>query len=106
MGFIMDGLGAEAYDREYSDRQLLKRIIGYFRPHFAVMILVGVLIFLNSVMDAAFPFLIARGLDQLQAASGQAGSIWGRSTNEPLLCGRSFRWSCNHTFQTALFREI
>ncbi len=33
MGFIMDGLDAEAYDREYSDRQLLKRIIGYFRPH-------------------------------------------------------------------------
>ena len=23
MGFIMDGLGAEAYDREYKDSQLL-----------------------------------------------------------------------------------
>ena len=33
MGFIMDGLGAEAYDREYEDSQLLERIIGYFRPH-------------------------------------------------------------------------
>ena len=32
MGFIMDGLGAEAYDRNYSDRQLIARIIGYFRP--------------------------------------------------------------------------
>ena len=33
MGFIMDGLDAEAYDREYTDRQLLQRIIRYFRPH-------------------------------------------------------------------------
>ncbi len=33
MGFIMDGLDAEAYDREYNDRQLLNRIISYFRPH-------------------------------------------------------------------------
>ena len=32
MGFIMDGLGAEAYDRKYQDRQLLGRILGYFRP--------------------------------------------------------------------------
>ena len=37
MGFIMDGLDAEAYDREYTDRQLLARIIGYFRPHLPVM---------------------------------------------------------------------
>jgi hypothetical protein len=37
MGFIMDGLDAEAYDREYTDRQLLARIIGYFKPHFPMM---------------------------------------------------------------------
>ena len=33
MGFIMDGLDAEAYDRTYSDRQLLNRITRYFRPY-------------------------------------------------------------------------
>ena len=32
MGFIMDGIDAEAYDRQYSDRQLMRRIGSYFRP--------------------------------------------------------------------------
>ena len=27
MGFVMDGLDAEAYDRQYTDRQLLGRIL-------------------------------------------------------------------------------
>lgn len=89
MGFIMDGLDAEAYDREYTDRQLLKRISGYFRPHLGAMGLVAGMIVLNSLMDAALPFLIARSLDQLQGtvdpstrfASGQAlnGTIWQRT---------------------------
>ncbi len=70
MGFIMDGLDAEAYDREYQDRQLLKRIVGYFRPHLKVMGLVALLIVLNALMDAAFPVLIARSLDQLEGVGG------------------------------------
>ena len=37
MGFIMDGLDAEAYDRTYGDRALLRRILGYFRPKLPVM---------------------------------------------------------------------
>ena len=59
MGFVMDGLDAEAYDREYTDRQLLRRIIGYFRPHLSTMSLVAIMIVLNAIMDAAFPVLIA-----------------------------------------------
>ena len=33
MGFILDGLETEAYDRTYSDRELLRRIVSYFRPY-------------------------------------------------------------------------
>ena len=33
MGFILDGLETESYDREYRDRDLLRRIVLYFRPH-------------------------------------------------------------------------
>src|SRR5512133_124607 len=79
MGFIMDGLDAEAYDRTYSDCQLLKRIVGYFRPHLKVMGTVALLIGLNSIMDAAIPFLIARGLDQLNSASDLSVTIWQRT---------------------------
>ena len=32
MGFILDGLDTEAYDRSYRDRDLLVRLLSYFRP--------------------------------------------------------------------------
>lgn len=79
MGFILDGLDAEAYDREYTDRQLLQRILGYFRPHLPVMGAVAGLIMLNAVMDAALPFLIARSLDQLEGAADLQTTIWQRT---------------------------
>ena len=76
MGFIMDGLDAEAYDRNYSDRELLKRILHYFRRHRGVMMLVALMIGLNSLMDAAFPFLIALSLDRLEGAANLEETIW------------------------------
>ena len=79
MGFIMDGLDAEAYDREYKDSQLLNRIIGYFRPQGKIMLGVALLVMLNSMMDAAFPFLIARSLDRLQGAGNLETTIWQRT---------------------------
>src|SRR5688500_3126572 len=79
MGFIMDGLDAEAYDREYKESQLIARIIGYFRPHLATMGIIAVMIVLNSVMDAALPFLIARSLDRLDGAADLNVTIWQRT---------------------------
>ena len=38
MGFILDGLETEAYDRTYSDRELLRRILSYFAPYRRQMI--------------------------------------------------------------------
>lgn len=67
MGFIMDGLDAEAYDRSYGDRTLVVRIIGYFRAQARVMLLVAGLIVLNSVADTGLPILLARGIDALSA---------------------------------------
>ena len=67
MGFIMDGLDAETYDRKYADSQLVARIIGYFRPQSTMMLFVSVLVILNSLMDTAYPLLIARSLDTLAA---------------------------------------
>src|SRR6188474_2575873 len=79
MGFIMDGLDAETYDREYTDRQLLAQIIGYFKPHLSIMSTIAVMIVMNSVMDAAFPFLIARGLDRMEGAADLDVTIWQRT---------------------------
>jgi ABC-type multidrug transport system fused ATPase/permease subunit len=67
MGFILDGLDTEDYDRSYSDRQLVRRITSYFRPHARAMILVGVMLTLNSVAGAGGPILISRAIDLIKA---------------------------------------
>ncbi|MCY4436974.1 MAG: ABC transporter ATP-binding protein [Chloroflexi bacterium] len=63
MGFVMDGLDADAYDREYSDRALLRRIINYFRPQTRPMLIVALAVFVGSLTDTAVPILISRGID-------------------------------------------
>ena len=65
MGFIMAGLDAEDYDRKYGDRELLDRIIGYFRPQMTPMIVAATLIVLNSVMSMVQPVIASWGLDHL-----------------------------------------
>ncbi|MCY3832816.1 MAG: ABC transporter ATP-binding protein [Chloroflexi bacterium] len=66
MGFIMDGLDAEEYDRQYSDWALVKRILGYFKPHLWKMMVVGAVVFLSSLMDLILPVVVSQALDQLQ----------------------------------------
>lgn len=65
MGFIIDGLDSEDYDRQYDDRELLNRIVDYFRPYKWQMILVAVMITLNSAATIAGPILIAKAIDLL-----------------------------------------
>ena len=67
MGFVMDGLAAEAYDRSYTDAQLLRRIAHYFRPFAGLMVFVALTVFLTAATDAALPFLISRGIDRVLA---------------------------------------
>ncbi len=44
MGFILEGLDKEAYDREYDDRELVRRVSQYFRPHARTIALVALLV--------------------------------------------------------------
>jgi len=63
MGFVLDGLDTESYDRNYADRDLLKRIAGYFRPYRYKMLLVAVLILVDSAAGTAGPIVISRTID-------------------------------------------
>jgi ABC-type multidrug transport system fused ATPase/permease subunit len=63
MGFIMDGLDSEAYDRNYTDRELIRRVLAYFKPHARKLLLVAAAITLNSLAGTGGPILIARGID-------------------------------------------
>jgi ATP-binding cassette, subfamily B, bacterial len=67
MGFIMDGLDAEAYDRQYRDRDLVKRIVSYFKPQAGRMAAVAVAVLLTSLTQTYLPVFISQSLDQLQA---------------------------------------
>ncbi|MBN1978369.1 MAG: ABC transporter ATP-binding protein, partial [Anaerolineae bacterium] len=67
MGFILDGLDTESYDRAYSDRELVRRIMGYFRPYTRQMVLVATMLTLNSVAGTAGPIIISRAIDVVAA---------------------------------------
>jgi ABC-type multidrug transport system fused ATPase/permease subunit len=66
MGFIMDGLESEAYDRNYADRELVRRIINYFRPESSRMVVVSIAVVLNSLSEIALPIFVSLSLDSLQ----------------------------------------
>ncbi len=60
------GLNAESYDRQYSDRQLVRRIAGYFHPYRWYLVLVTVLILLVALAGAATPVLVSRQVEQME----------------------------------------
>ncbi len=63
MGFILEGLDTEDYDRNYGDRELLGRILNYFKPHSKRMLMAAAMIALNSIAGTAGPILVARAVD-------------------------------------------
>lgn len=75
MGFILDGLETESYDRQYSDRDLLRRILNYFRPYSRQMVLVAIMLTLNSVTNTASPILISRAVDILAEKPSTTGIV-------------------------------
>lgn len=108
MGFIMDGLDAEAYDRSYTDRELLKRITRYFWPHRRKMGVVASMIVLNSLMDAALPLLIARGLDILTTTPNLREEIWLHSwwLILAIFCTGALSWTFNFIRQRYTARTV
>ncbi|HEX7022854.1 MAG TPA: ABC transporter ATP-binding protein [Trueperaceae bacterium] len=101
MGFIMDGLAAEGYDRSYSDAQLVRRILRYFRPYLAIMVVVAVMIFLNAATDALLPVLVSRGIDALVGAGDPGGGLWRQTAwlLFAILAAGALSWTFNFVRQ-------
>jgi ABC-type multidrug transport system fused ATPase/permease subunit len=57
------GLETEAYDRQYTDRQLVQRMISYFRPYKASFVLIVILLLIIALAGAATPIIVSRGVD-------------------------------------------
>ena len=64
MGFFA-GLGDEAYDRKYEDRELIKRISSYFKPHLPRLAVVGLYLVTIAIAGASIPVLVSQGVDIL-----------------------------------------
>lgn len=64
MGFFSN-LDVEAYDREYSDRELLKRIVFYIKPHRGRLIGISILLILIGAASASLPLVISNSIDRL-----------------------------------------
>jgi ATP-binding cassette, subfamily B, bacterial len=64
MGFFA-GLNAEKYDRQYTDRQLVRRIVAYFKPQTTRFIWVTLLVFAIGAIGASLPVVVSRLVDLL-----------------------------------------
>ena len=70
MSMLRSALTAEAYDREYSNRELIARLWHYFRPYWARLLAVSGMVTALALLGAVSPILLGRGVGMLQA--GQA----------------------------------
>ncbi len=66
MGFFSN-LDQERYDRQYSDRELFRRMLRYFRPYVGRLAAVTVAVAVISLAGAALPMLVARAVDDLKS---------------------------------------
>lgn len=65
MGFFSN-IDIEAYDRQYTDRELIAGMWAYFRPHLRRLILIAFLLSVIAAAGAALPILVSRGVDLIQ----------------------------------------
>lgn len=82
MAAITRGLEAEAYDRQYSDKELVRRMGAYFRPYRRKIIIIVIALTLIAAANAAVPILVAWAVDLMTTTTN---SPWG-----PLLVGAVF----------------
>ncbi|RMG62211.1 MAG: ABC transporter ATP-binding protein [Chloroflexi bacterium] len=86
------GLAAEKYDRQYSDRQLLRRMAAYFAPYRGRLIRLACIILSITAIGLVSPLLIARGID-LVGAQPDVGAIVALCAG--LLALSVINWVCN-----------
>jgi ABC-type multidrug transport system fused ATPase/permease subunit len=105
VGFIMQGLDAESYDRTYSDRELVRRIVEFFRPRAGTMLLISGMVVLNSLMDSALPLLVATGLDRLtDNDDGIDRAVW--LVVIAILVAGACSWGFNYIRQSLTARVV
>lgn len=73
---VFSGLDTEAYDRTYTDRELFRRIAGYFGRYRRRLALITIFVSIVSLAGAAQPLIISRGVEAL-GGRPSTWLIWG-----------------------------
>lgn len=73
---VFGGLNTEAYDRTYTDRELFRRIAGYFGRYRRRLVIITVFVGIVSLAGAAQPLIISRGVEALESQPS-TWLIWG-----------------------------
>jgi ATP-binding cassette subfamily B protein len=100
MGFF-SGLDTESYDRQYSDRDLVRRIIQYFKPYSKGLLVVAFFLALIAVSGAAVPVLVSRAVNALDQQI-ENSQIWILSA--AVLVSGVFSWGGNWVRRRLLAR--
>jgi ATP-binding cassette, subfamily B, bacterial len=103
MGFILDGLETEAYDRTYRDRDLTRRIIAYFRPFTGQVLLIAATLALNSLAGSASPIIVSRSIDLVNVDPSTARLL---ILSGLVLAMGTLAWLCNFIQQWVSARVI
>ena len=74
MGFFA-GLNDEKYDRQYTDRELVRRIFTYFKPQTKRLVSVSILVIVLAGIGAALPVVVSRMLDLLKTEPNLQGIL-------------------------------
>src|SRR5512138_3073183 len=102
MGFFAR-LNDEKYDRQYSDRELARRIFDYFQPQTRRLLGALVFVFLFAGVGAALPVVVARIVDLLKGQpSLEAVSVVGLAI---LLIGIG-QWGLNWARRSLVVRAV
>ncbi|MFC1463323.1 MAG: ABC transporter ATP-binding protein [Candidatus Brachytrichaceae bacterium NZ_4S206] len=97
------GLAAEKYDRQYSDRQLFRRMMAYFAPYRRRLVALALVILAITSIGLISPLLIARGID-LVGVQPHASAIIALCAG--LLVLSVINWLCNLTRRRMTARLI
>src|SRR5688572_20165471 len=102
MGFFA-GLNDEKYDRQYTDRELMRRIFEYFKPETKRLVWVTVFVVVLAGIGAALPVVVARMVDLLrEQPSFQAISLVSLTV---LLIGIGL-WGLNWARRSLVVRAV
>ena len=75
MGFFA-GLNDEKYDRQYTDRVLVRRMVNYFNTQTARLMYASITILALAFIGAALPVVVSRMVDLIQEQPTTASIIW------------------------------